>query len=143
MTRFWISAALAVTLAAASLTTSAHANGPVSHAVRPFCAPNFSIDLPGCLFKACKGACGYGGKSWGYPLPTHQAAPWYLYWPYDAHFQTPAPVFAPYTPPPVYPLPYNPYAPGFAYPGAYWSTAGHPVPGQGGSGWPPIPTPNK
>jgi hypothetical protein len=77
------------------------------------------------------------------PLPTYQAAPWYLYWPYDAHFQTPAPVFAAYAPPPVYPLPYNPYNPGFAYPGAYWSTSGHPVPGCGGTGWPPIPTPQR
>ena len=29
-------------------------------------------------------------------LPTFQAAPWYLYWPYDAHFLTPAPVRAPW-----------------------------------------------
>ncbi|MGL4421615.1 MAG: hypothetical protein ACRCZF_13185 [Gemmataceae bacterium] len=26
------------------------------------------------------------------PLPAFQAAPWYLYWPYNSHFQTPAPL---------------------------------------------------
>jgi hypothetical protein len=26
------------------------------------------------------------------PLPAFQAAPWYLYWPYHAHFMTPAPL---------------------------------------------------
>lgn len=26
------------------------------------------------------------------PLPAFQAAPWYLYWPYNAHFMTPAPL---------------------------------------------------
>jgi opacity protein-like surface antigen len=35
------------------------------------------------------------------PLPAFQAAPWYLYWPYNAHFQTPAPMMsAPYYAPP-------------------------------------------
>ncbi len=35
------------------------------------------------------------------PLPAFQAAPWYLYWPYNAHFQTPAPMIsAPYYAPP-------------------------------------------
>jgi hypothetical protein len=33
------------------------------------------------------------------PPPLLQAAPWYLYWPYDAHFQTAAPIYAPYYPP--------------------------------------------
>jgi hypothetical protein len=28
-------------------------------------------------------------------LPAFQAAPWYLYWPYNGHFQTPAPLYAP------------------------------------------------
>lgn len=26
------------------------------------------------------------------PLPAFQAAPWYTYWPYNNHFQTPAPL---------------------------------------------------
>lgn len=52
-------------------------------------------------------------------LPVYQAAPWYLYFPYDAHFQTPAPVFGMQYPPPgagygaypyfPYPNAYNPY----------------------------------
>jgi hypothetical protein len=34
------------------------------------------------------------------PLPSFQAAPWYLYWPYNGHFQTPAPLYgASYGPP--------------------------------------------
>ena len=45
-------------------------------------------------------------------LPTFQAAPWYLYWPYDAHFQTPAPINAPFYGPPVGGnFPVNPYFP--------------------------------
>jgi hypothetical protein len=45
-------------------------------------------------------------------LPTYQAAPWYLYWPYDAHFMTPAPVNAPWYGPPVGGnFPVNPYFP--------------------------------
>ena len=27
------------------------------------------------------------------PLPAFQAAPWYLYFPYNAHFQMPAPLY--------------------------------------------------
>jgi hypothetical protein len=45
-------------------------------------------------------------------LPTYQAAPWYMYWPYDAHFLTPAPVNAPFNGPPVAGnFPVNPYFP--------------------------------
>src|SRR5438128_1971133 len=57
------------------------------------------------------------------PKPTFQAAPWYLYWPYDAHFLTPAPVVAPfYAPPGPGNFPVNPYFP---------SPMGHygPIPG--------------
>ena len=56
-------------------------------------------------------------------LPTYQAAPWYLYWPYDAHFLTPAPVSGPfYGPPLTGNFPVNPYFPGPA--GAYGFGAG-------------------
>ena len=35
------------------------------------------------------------------PLPAFQAAPWYLYFPYNAHFQTSAPMYnAPFYAPP-------------------------------------------
>lgn len=36
----------------------------------------------------------------GQNLPVFQAAPWYLYWPYDAHFMTPAPYTGAFYPPP-------------------------------------------
>ena len=35
------------------------------------------------------------------PLPAFQAAPWYLYWPYNNHFQTPAPLGGAYYGPPA------------------------------------------
>jgi hypothetical protein len=63
------------------------------------------------------------------PLPTYQAAPWYLYWPYDAHFLTPAPVTgAFYGPPTPGNFPVNPYFPGPAY-GHYGPIPGGPAPG--------------
>jgi hypothetical protein len=47
------------------------------------------------------------------PLPAFQAAPWYHYWPYNAHFMTPAPLTgAYYAPPPVGGMFANPYFPG-------------------------------
>jgi hypothetical protein len=45
------------------------------------------------------------------PVPAFQAAPWYLYWPYDAHFQTPAPLSGPYYAPPQGGFMANPYFP--------------------------------
>jgi hypothetical protein len=46
-------------------------------------------------------------------LPAFQAAPWYLYWPYDGHFMTPAPITgAFYGPPNAGNFPVNPYFPG-------------------------------
>jgi hypothetical protein len=48
--------------------------------------------------------------------PAFQAAPWYNYWPYDAHFQTPAPVNgAFYGPPAPGNFPVNPYFPAAGY----------------------------
>ena len=49
--------------------------------------------------------CPGGGHTFGsfffkQPLPAFQAAPWYNYWPYDAHFQTPAPLQGAYYAPP-------------------------------------------
>ena len=61
------------------------------------------------------------------PQPTFQAAPWYLYWPYDGHFMTPAPVNAPFYAPPVGGnFPVNPYFPAPA--GAYGPIPGGPAP---------------
>ncbi len=54
----------------------------------------------------------------GPAVPVFMAAPWYLYWPYDAHFMTSAPpsMMGGYNPPPVYTgMPY------FANPNAAYS----------------------
>jgi hypothetical protein len=68
-------------------------------------------------------------------VPTFMAAPWYLYWPYDAHFQTPAPVHAPYFAPPMYGMvPTYPY-----YPGYGGTNPGY-APGFGTAGAPPVGT---
>jgi hypothetical protein len=69
----------------------------------------------------------------GQPLPAYQAAPWYLYWPYDGHFLTPAPVTGAFYGPPIAGnFPVNPYFPG---PGYGYGPAYAPVPG----GAPPMP----
>jgi hypothetical protein len=68
-------------------------------------------------------------------LPVFQAAPWYQYWPYDAHFLTPAPISGPfYGPPLTGNFPVNPYFPGPA--GAYGFGAGYGY-GYGIPGGPP------
>ena len=43
------------------------------------------------------------------PMPAFQAAPWYLYWPYNAHFMTPAPLQGAYYAPPTGGGMVNPY----------------------------------
>jgi hypothetical protein len=69
-------------------------------------------------------------------LPAFQAAPWYLYWPYDGHFQTPAPVHAPfYGPPAAGNFPVNPYFPAPA--GYYGPIPGGPAPGPVGPSYGP------
>ncbi|HYH68051.1 MAG TPA: hypothetical protein VD866_25370 [Urbifossiella sp.] len=69
-------------------------------------------------------------------LPAFQAAPWYLYWPYDGHFQTPAPVHAPfYGPPGAGNFPVNPYFPAPA--GYYGPVPGGPAPGPVGPSYGP------
>ena len=45
------------------------------------------------------------------PVPAFQAAPWYLYYPYNAHFQTPAPMMGGYAAPPAGGAGVNPYFP--------------------------------
>lgn len=55
----------------------------------------------------------------GFHQPPFQANPWYLYWPYDAHFQLPAPIHAPYIAPHMN-TPWNPY-----YPGQQYQLPGH------------------
>jgi hypothetical protein len=63
------------------------------------------------------------------PMPVFQAAPWYLYWPYDGHFLTPAPVTgAFYGPPTPGNFPVNPYFPGPSYGYGYGPIPGGPPP---------------
>lgn len=45
----------------------------------------------GCGSPYCNGGGFFGGRG-GHGLPAFQAAPWYLYWPYNSHFMTPAPM---------------------------------------------------
>lgn len=106
-----------------------------------------TADLARAGDKPCHG-CGHsgllsglGGNIGGNPprtlfggghknLPAFQAAPWYNYWPYDAHFLTPAPVGgAFYGPPMTGNFPVNPYFPAAGYGAPY------------GFGAPPMPIP--
>jgi len=118
---FVIALAAAAGLAATSGTASAVGHGCSG----PYCNQS-AYPRYGSL-----AACVFGGRQ--APLPTFQAAPWYLYWPYDAHFLTPAPVTgAFYGPPTPGNFPVNPYFPGPAYGYGYG-----PIPG----GPPPVPVP--
>src|SRR5262245_14281416 len=69
---------------------------------------------------------GSGKQGKGFLQPPFQAAPWYLYWPYDAHFQLPAPIGAPYYPPQNLHTPWNPY---FAHPALGLAGGPPPYPG--------------
>lgn len=77
----------------------------------------------------------FGGGGLGHKpkLPAFQAAPWYNYWPYDAHFLTPAPISGPfYGPPLTGNFPVNPYFPGPAAAVGYGAAGygfGHGIPG--------------
>jgi hypothetical protein len=81
---------------------------------------------PAAVAGDCPGGCGGGhfagphaGKytrftGWfhgGGHAPKLQAAPWYVYWPYNGHFMTPAPMAAPFVPPPAMGGMVNPYFP--------------------------------
>ena len=101
------------------------------------------------------GLFGHGGKPGHTPTtlfdgghfnkkqPVFQAAPWYLYWPYDAHFLTPAPVSGPfYGPPLTGNFPVNPYFPGPAGAAGFGHAGfgfGHGIPGGPPPGGVPIP----
>ncbi len=51
----------------------------------------------------------------GQTLPVYQAAPWYNYWPYDAHFLTPAPMTGAYYAPPMGGYSIQPFFPQTSY----------------------------
>ena len=87
-------------------------------------------DASGCGNPFCQT---HSGAGWGLfqkqPVPAFQAAPWYLYWPYDAHFLTPAPVTGPFYGPPIPGnFPVNPYFPGTPYAMPYGPIPGGPPP---------------
>ena len=104
-----------------------------------------SVRGPGCAGPGCGGQPGKGMSchSLNYPryytfgnfacggnqLPVFQAAPWYLYWPYDGHFLTPAPVTGAFFGPAIPGnFPVNPYFPGPNYAYGYAPIPGGPVP---------------
>ena len=72
----------------------------------PYCQQPGQSQSPGVFAR-------FFGKQ---PLPAFQAAPWYLYWPYNAHFQTPAPLMGQYAAPPTGGGLHNPYFPQGGYP---------------------------
>jgi hypothetical protein len=92
------------------------------------CGGHGAGHAPATLFQ------GFGFQKQKQKLPVFQAAPWYQYWPYDAHFLTPAPVAGPfYGPPLTGNFPINPYFPGPAGPVGFGPLPGGPMP------VPPIP----
>ena len=72
----------------------------------------FSLGFTGNLNAGCAGGCGSGCGMGGCGSPGGpgyggggQLAPWYNYWPLQAHFNAPAPTGYPYWPAPQAPLP--------------------------------------
>lgn len=112
-------AAVAVTAAFAADARASGCNGPLCQPQAPHAGGFFQS-----LF--CK-----------QPLPAFQAAPWYLYWPYNAHFMTPAPLtgayYAPATAPGAYGNPYFSGYPAAGYPAPGYPAAGYPAPGYPGA----------
>ena len=105
-------------VAALALPLSARAEGLLHH----HC--NSCGHGHGGLFGGHDGHGGHGGHGapeghggLGFFQPPFQAAPWYLYWPYDQHFQMPAPIGAPYYAPQAFAHPMqNTYFPPAATP---------------------------
>lgn len=134
---------MAAAVALAAAPTAADANGGRG---QPFRTQPHPVHTGPTLFVGHRNA----------NLPAFQAAPWYLYWPYDGHFMTPAPIHGPFHAPPVggnfpvnpyFPAPHGYYgpmpggpAPGGVGPGIHGVVPGHmpPSPGVGGA-LPPIP----
>jgi hypothetical protein len=78
-------------------------------------AGNVKVCISGC--GPCCTPCGPCGGPCG-PGAGPGTAPWYLYWPYDAYFQVPAPITYPFWPAPQVPPP----APAALQPAAYYPT---------------------
>ena len=111
-----IVAAVGLAVAASAGTASAFGKPCAG----PGCGHGHAVPAPSTLF---------AGGLFNKKLPAFQAAPWYQYWPYDAHFLTPAPISgAFYGPPLTGNFPVNPYFPGPAY-GQFGPIPGGPAPG--------------
>jgi hypothetical protein len=118
--KIFLAALLALPLAATASRAEDGCNWGFcfSGAAIPACRMNLHFSNPCCQ-------PGSGGGCFGPP----PFAPWYLYYPYEAHFQTPAPTGYPYWPmpqtpppgtfgyggPPVSPASYAPQAPYYWY----------------------------
>jgi hypothetical protein len=91
---------------------------------------NFGFGANFTFYGSAMGMCGpggcgpggYGGGGGGGGGAPAQAGPWYLYWPMEAHFNTPAPTGYPYWPGPqtmpqsgATPASYTPGAPSYWY----------------------------
>src|SRR5208283_5718891 len=90
------------------------------------CSPTYRLGFSvGLAFKGWAGCdCGSCGHGCGSGCGGCGAAPWYQYWPYNAHFQTPAPTGYPYWPAPMTAMGYGaaPMGPG-AGPATYYGAA--------------------
>ena len=116
-----ILAALIVSVALPAATCQAHDNclsfgtsGTISYGFRIKICGCFHWNPCGCSAPSCCGG-GYGsGAGFG-------GAPWYSYWPLEAHFQVPAPTGYPFWPSPMSPMMNGPAAYGYT-PGAIQQT---------------------
>jgi hypothetical protein len=104
---------LLAALFALPLTALAGQRASAGDCCTPLYRIGFSVGIVyrgwcGCDYSCCKapvgtglgsGKCGGGGCGSGCSFPG--GGPWYGYWPYPAHFQTPAPTGFPYWPAPM------------------------------------------
>jgi hypothetical protein len=122
MKKFLVAALLALPLTALG-SAQAHAGD--------CCTPLYRVGISvglvfrgwcGCDYSCCKqkaycGPCGKGGGGGGGGASFPGGGPWYGAWPYNAHFQTPAPTGYPFWPAPM----------------TYSGHAAAPMPGVGGA----------
>ena len=97
----WAHGLLFVLFILALLSASTAARWPLAKIAGAFIASDARAD--GCAggpFCQNNHRGPFGGFFFKQPVPAFQAAPWYLYWPYNAHFQTPAPLSGAYYAPP-------------------------------------------
>jgi hypothetical protein len=88
---------------------------------RAQCGSQCCLCLPCCPFRVEVGGCFNFKVNHGCPSCGTQLGPWYQYFPYEAHFQSAAPIGFPYWPSPqtLPPPPSEAYAPQAYAPQAY------------------------